>query len=133
MGSFEEMVVRRETSGSCTLEEARAVSERASQCGIGCLVLPKRLANDVSFEGLILDYDEFYFAVANAPYLFANGVFCIFDNHPNTNFTLYKNLEKLKDRGYRSVLYCNENMVITADGKAIRECMDGYTIPVEKL
>ena len=133
MGAFDELVVRRQRSGACTLEEAADVAARASRCGLGCMVLPKRLADEVKYEGLVLDYDEFYFAAANTPYLFAGGVLCVFENDAHTNLTLYKNLSRLRSLGYRTILYCSENMVITSNGKSVRECIDGYTIPVETL
>lgn len=133
IGPFFELIVRRNTSGPCTIDEVCQISSRTQRCGIGCIVLPIRFSNLICFEGLVLDYDEFYFAVNDTPYLFRNGVLCIFEEDSNTNFTLYKNLNNLEKLGYRRILYCNENEVIAANGKSIRECSDAYAISVEQF
>lgn len=133
MGSFNQLVVKRSGNGPCTLDEAMAVAEKANQNDIGVLVAPKRFMDQLNSAGILMDYNEFYFAVVHCPYLFSRGVVCIFDNNAGTNLTLYKNLEKLDAYNYRRVMYCNENTVITNNGKSIRDCIDGYTIPIEKM
>lgn len=133
IGSFNQLVVKRINNGPCTLDEAMSVAEKANQNEIGILVAPKRFMGQLTVEGVILDYDEFYFAVAHCPYLFAKGVVCIFDNDASMAGALYKNLMKLDAYNYRSVLYCNESAVITSNGKSLRECIDGYAIPLEKM
>ena len=133
IGPFSELIVRRDSSGKCTLEEAELISEKAEVYGIGCLVLPTRFASKTHFHGLVLDYDEFFFAVNITPYLFAPGVLCVFEDDANMNYTLYKNLSLLEQYQYKRVLYCNENNVISANGKSIRESLDCYTISVEKF
>lgn len=133
MGSFSQLVVKRNTNGPCTAEEVHIVAEKAAQNNIGVLVVPNRLSNLVQHTGIQLNYDEFFFAVVHCPYLFANGVLCVFDNEAGMNYSLYKNLERLAPFGYRRVLYCNENIYVTSNGKTIRECNDGYSIPLEKM
>lgn len=133
IGSFNQLVVKRINNGPCTLDEAISVAEKANQNEIGVLVVPKRFMGQLTIEGVILDYDEFYFAVSHCPYLFARGVVCIFDNDASTAAVLYKNLMKLDAYHYRSVLYCNESSVITNNGKPLRESIDGYSIPLEKM
>ena len=85
------------------------------------------------YDGILLNYDEFYYSVAHCPYFFAKGVVCIFDGDTGTNFSLYKNLEKLDAYGYRRILYCNENTIVANGGKTIREHSDGYPIPIQKF
>ena len=133
MGPFNELVVRRYSSGKCTPEEVGLMSDKAQEYGLGCLVVPERFSGTIHFRGLVLNYDEFFFAVNNTPYLFACGVLCVFEGDTNTNYSLYKNLCVLDTQGYRRVLYCNENTVIAANGKSIRESSDCYAIPVEKF
>lgn len=133
MGSFHQLVVKRSNSGTCTLDEAMAVARKAGENEIGTVVAPKRFMGLLTVDGILMDYDEFYFAVAHCPYLFARGVVCIFEDDAAVNLTLYKNLEKLNGYHYRRVMYCNENTVITNNGKSIRDCMDGYTIALEKM
>lgn len=133
MGSFHEMVISRASSGPCCIEEVRIVAEKAAYNSIGVLVVPNRMANQIVFDGMLLNYDEFYYAVAHCPYLFAKGVVCIFDGDSSTNFTLYKNLGKLDAFGYRRILYCSENTIVANGGKTIREYSDGYPIPIQKF
>lgn len=133
MGSFNEMIISRPASGPCSLEEVAAIAEKASQNDIGVLVVPDRLASQVMYNGILLNYDEFYYAVAHCPYFFAKGVVCIFDGDTRTNLSLYKNLGKLDVYDYRKVLYCNENTIVANGGKTIREYSDGYPIPIQKF
>lgn len=133
MGSFNEMIISRPSNGPCTVEEVSVVAEKAAQNEIGVLVVPKRLANQITYNGLLLNYDEFYYSVVHCPYFFSKGVVCIFDGDTATNFSLYKNLGKLDAYGYRRVLYCNENMIVANGGKTIREYSDGYPIPIQKF
>lgn len=133
MGSFTQLVVKRPVSGSCALEEVSLLADKATENHLGVFVAPRCFVDKVTFGGILMDYNEFYFAVKHCPYLFANGVLCVFDNDAGTNYSLYKNLEKLDELHYRRVLYCNENVAVTSTGKALRECIDGYTIPIEKL
>lgn len=133
MGSFNEMIISRSTSGPCSVEEAAAIAEKTAQNDIGVLVVPNRLTQQIVFDGILLNYDEFYFSVAHCPYFFAKGVVCIFDRDSNTNLTLYKSLGKLDTFGYRKILYCNENTIVANGGKTIREYSDGYPISIEKF
>lgn len=133
MGSFNEMVISRPSNGPCSIEEVAVIAEKAAQNSIGVLVVPNRMASQIVYDGILLNYDEFYYAVAHCPYFFAKGVVCIFDGDSSTNFTLYKNLGKLDAFGYRKILYCNENTVVANGGKTIREYSDGYPIPIQKF
>ena len=133
MGSFNEMIISRPANGPCNEEEVAVIAEKAYQNGIGALVVPNRLANQIVYGGILLNYDEFYYAVAHCPYFFAKGVVCIFDGDTGANFSLYKNLGKLDAYGYRKVLYCNENTVVANGSKTIREYSDGYPISIQKF
>lgn len=133
MGSFNEMIISRPSNGLCSAEEVVVIAEKASQNNIGVLVVPNRLASQIVYDGILLNYDEFYYAVVHCPYLFAKGVVCIFDGDTGTNFLLYKNLGKLDAYGYRKILYCNENTIVANGGKTIREYSDGYPIPIQKF
>lgn len=133
MGSFNEMIISRPSSGPCSIEEVTVVAEKAAQNSIGVLVIPNQMENQIVFNGILLNYKEFYYAIVHCPYLFAKGVVCIFDGDPATTFTLYKNLGKLDAFGYRKILYCNENTIVANSGKTIREYSDGYLIPLQKF
>ena len=133
MGSFNEMIISRPANGPCSIEEVAVLAEKASQNDIGVLVVPDRLASQIVYDGILLNYDEFYYAVVHCPYFFAKGVVCIFDGDTGANFSLYKNLGKLDAYGYRKILYCNENTIVANGGKTIREYSDGYPIPIQKF
>jgi len=133
MGSFNEIIISRPSNGPCSIEEVSIVAEKAAQNSIGVLVVPNRMANQIVYDGILLNYDEFYYAVTHCPYLFAKGVVCIFDGDSSTNFTLYKNFGKLDAFGYRKILYCNENTIVANGGKTIREYSNGYLIPIQKF
>lgn len=133
MGSFNEMIVSRPANGPCSAEEIVVIAEKAAQNNIGVLVVPNRMASQIVYNGILMNYEEFYYAVIHCSYLFAKGVVCIFDGDTTTNFLLYKNLEKLDAFGYRKILYCNENTIVANGGKTIREYSDGYSIPIQKF
>ena len=133
MGSFNEMIISRTSNGPCSLEEVAQVAERAALNEIGVLVVPKLFVNQIVYNGILLDYDEFQYSVAHCPYFFAKGVVCVFDGDATTNFMLYKNLSKLDAYGYRRILYCNENIIVANGGKTIKEHSDGYPIPIQKF
>lgn len=133
MGSFNEMIISRPSNGPCSVEEVALVAEKASQNGVGVLVVPNRLASQIVYNGLLLNYEEFYYSVAHCPYFFAKGVVCIFDGDTSTSLTLYKSLGKLDVYGYRKILYCNENTIVTSSGKNVREHSNGYAIPIQKF
>lgn len=133
MGSFNEMIISRPANGPCSIEEVVVIAEKASQNDLGVLVVPDRLASQIVYDGVLLNYAEFYYAVVHCPYFFAKGVVCIFDGDAGTSFSLYKTLRKLDAYGYRKILYCNENTVVANGGKTIREYSDGYPIPIQKF
>ena len=133
MGSYNWLIVSRAGMGEVSREELRLAAEKASACGVGALVVPGRLADGLPFRGLVLTYEEFYFAAATTPYLFAGGVLCVFGTDGQTNQTLYRKLQTLEKRRYRCLLYCNESMPVTGAGRAVCEDVDGYTVALERL
>ena len=133
MGTFKQLVVKRPNSGPCSLGEVQSVVEKATDNGIGTIVVPNRFSNKLTANGLLMNYNEFYFAVDNCPYLFSKGILCIFESDPIENITLYKSLEKLNEYGYYKVLYCNDNIVVTNVGKPLSECLDCNMISIERL
>lgn len=133
MGSFNQLIVKRNGNRPCSLEEVELFSEKAEQNGIGVFVAPQRFMGKLSANKLLMDYSEFLFAAAHCPYLFSRGVACVFDNDHEMNAVLFKSIEKLSQNGYYSVLYCSENEVIISTGKPLRESVEGYSITIDKL
>ena len=133
MGQFFEMVVKRNNNGPCTKDEIQTVCSAASENGIGCIIVPNKLVKCVKFDGTVLDYDEFYFAVENTPYLFNKGLLCVFESDVNTNTTIYKHLISLEALEYRIILFCNENDVFAPNGKPLKDALDGYAITLDRF
>ena len=133
MGSYNEMVVRCKTNGTLTDEELQSLTEKCERSEIGAVVVPERMIDKVCVKGLVLSYKEFFFAVSQVPYLFSRGVLCIFDQDTAVNVSLYTNMTKLEKYGYKRILYCTDNTVITTHGKKVRDHIDGYSISLEKL
>ncbi len=133
IGSFDEMIIRRENTGPCVEAEVITLAEKANENEIGVFVAPQELLPNVLSNSMVLDYEEFYFSVLHCPYLFANGMVCVLDGDNFSKSALFKNAKKLQNMGYRCVLYSNENALVMSNGKALRECVDGYTIPLGKF
>lgn len=133
IASFSEMVIRRERSGPCTEAEIITLAEKANQNQVGIFVAPKDLLANILFDGIVLNYEEFFFVAKHCPFLFANGMVCVFDGDNFLKSTLFKYARNLEKYGYRCILYSNENALVMNDGKALRECVDGYTIMLGKF
>lgn len=133
IASFNELVVRRENSGPCVESEIITLAEKASKNHVGIFIAPNELLTNISTDCTVMNYEEFYFAVSHCPYLFANGMVCVLDGDNFSKSTLYKNAKKLEYWGYRCIFYSNENVLVMNKGKALRECVDGYTIPLSKF
>ena len=100
---------------------------------MGVFVAPKELLTNVSSDCIVLNYDEFFFAAIHCPYLFASGMVCVLDGDNFFKESLFKHTRKLEKYGYRCVLYSNENALVMSNGKALRECVEGYTITLSKF
>jgi hypothetical protein len=133
IGSFKEMIVCRTGTGKCTIDEVSELLSKTKSYGLGCCVLPNRLVNSIDFDGVVLNYDEFFFASENAPHLFSGGTIVVFDDDLEENRTVYRLIEKDGLRMYRRVLFCNESKVITSSGKALSDFSDGYSFQISQL
>ena len=133
MGSYSELIVRRDSTGPISNSEISLLAEKASSNKIGVFVASRDLLSTISTNCLVFDYDEFFFAVSHCPYLFASGLICVLAGDNYLKSTLLNNIRKLESLGYRCVMYCNENTLVMSAGKAIRECVDGYSISLDKF
>lgn len=133
IASYTEMIIRRDVTGPCVESEITTLADKAGRNQIGVFIAPGELLSNISTDCLVLDYDEFYFAANRCPYLFANGFLCVLDGDNFAKSTLLKNAKKLEEYGYRCILYSNENALVMSTGKALRECVDGYTISLDKF
>lgn len=133
IGSFTEMVIRRERSGPYVETEIIMLAEKASLNQLGVFVAPKELLTNVSSDCIVLNYDEFFFAAIHCPYLFASGMVCVLDGDNFFKESLFKHTRKLEKYGYRCVLYSNENALVMSNGKTLRDCVEGYTITLSKF
>ena len=133
MGSFSEMIIRRDNTGPCVESEVIDLAEKANANEIGVFVAPQELLANVISDSMVLNYEEFCFAAIHCPYLFANGMVCVLDGDNFSKSMLFKNAKKLQTVGCRCILYSNENALVMSNGKELRDCVDGYTIPLSKF
>ncbi len=133
MGSLSQLIVSRLSNGAVTDEEIDIVAKKATKNQIGVLVVPNRFNERVSHDGIVMNYNEFLFSVDHCKYLFANGLICVLENDNAQNITIYKAAEKMDELNYRRIYYCNDNAIVTSNGKTIREVSDGYTISLDTL
>lgn len=133
MGSYRELLVQRHRNGQYTEDELNALSERINHSGIGAVVASKQVSDRLRTRGIVLDYDEFFFAVERVPYLFAAGVIVLFEAETSTNISLYRAASKLSRFDYDRILYLGEEMLLTGSGKKAKEIIDGYTVSLDRL
>jgi hypothetical protein len=86
--------------------------EAMNNAGIKTLVGKEEIVAGLKFTGLILTRDEFSFMASMYPGFFAGGVFAIFDGDEYANSALFSNIKKIQDQGYKTVLYCSDDMYI---------------------
>ena len=133
MSSYSELIIRRNSFGPISEAEVTLLAKKASLNEIGALVAPKDLLPYIATNCILFDYDEFFFAVSHCPHLFSDGLLCVLTGDKFFITTLFKNIKKLVSVGCRCVMYCNDNSLIMSSGKAIRDCIDGYTISLDKF
>lgn len=133
MGSYAGLLIKRPSMEQLSEREVQAVCGQLSDLGLAALVVPEHVLSSIEFRGLVLSYEEFFFAAQHTPYLFAGGVCCMFSDESTTNQTLFQALEQLQQRGYRCLLYCNESMILKNAGKPIRDCVDYYRVDLKTL
>ena len=133
MGSYQTLLVHDPDAGKLSEEELTRLCQKARDCGIGALVIPSELNKHVSFSGLVLTYEEFFFTVTHLPFLFNSGVLCIFPDDQATGAALYSNLRKLETLKYPEIIYCNKDFRLSTTGKTLAESIDGYSISLNKF
>ena len=133
MGSYQTLLVHDPDAGKLSEEELTRLCQKSRDCGIGALVIPSELKKHVSFSGLVLTYEEFFFTVTHLPFLFNSGVLCIFPDDQAMGAALYSNLRKLETLKYPEIIYCNKDFRLSTTGKTLAESIDGYSISLNKF
>ena len=133
MGSYQTLLVHDPDPGKLSEEELNRLCQKSQDCGVGVLVIPSELQKHVSFSGLVLTYDEFFFTVTHLPFLFNSGVLCVFTDNQAIGAALYSNLRKLETLKYPEIIYCNKDFRLSVTGKTLAESTDGYSISLNKF
>ncbi len=133
MGSYSKLIIRQIGHQQFDKNDVQLAAKKVNNGEVKALVLPKDLIGYIEFQGIVLTYMEFSFAVNYTPYLFSNGVLCIFGFDQELNNILMKNLFALETFDYRHILYCNENMLLQSTGKPICESFDCYVVNASEL
>lgn len=133
MGSYRTLLIRRSCIGPCTNAEISILSEKTSLYDIGAIVVPSETSTVTLDNKLVMNYAEFLFSVTNCPYLFANGVVCVMSGDILLQSALFNALQKLAVLDYSIILYANDNISVGYSGKPLRECIDGYTVSIDRI
>lgn len=112
MGCYNSLLVRNNRFPQIEMDTLSQVVEAMNNAGIKTLVGKEEIVAGLKFSGLILTRDEFSFMASMYPGFFADGVFAIFDGDEYANSALFSNIKKIQDQGFKTVLYCSDDMYI---------------------
>ena len=112
MGCYDSLLIRNHRFPQIEMDTLSQVVEAMNNAGIKTLVGKEEIVAGLKFSGLILTRDEFSFMASMYPGFFAGGVFAIFDGDEYANSALFNNIKKIQDHGFKTVLYCNDDMYI---------------------
>lgn len=124
MGFCDSMIVRNPQFPNIDMVTLSDVIEAMNRAGIGTLVGKKEVVADLKFSGLVLTRDEFSFMVSMYPGFFASGVLAIFDGDEYSNSVLFGNVKKLQEYGYKTILYCSDDMHIHGYNRRITDFLN---------
>ena len=112
MGYYDSLIIRNNRFPQIDMSALAQVVEAMNNAGITVLVGKEELVAGLKFTGLILTRDEFAFMASMYPGFFAGGVFAIFDGDEYSNSALFSNIKKIQEQGFKTVLYCSDDMYI---------------------
>lgn len=124
MGSYDNLIVRNRRFPEIDISEVLQVVKAMNDAGVKTLVGNAEIVSTIPFNGMILTTDEFSFMASVYPGCFASGVIAVFDENEYSNSTLCNNLLKLREYGYRSVLYCSDDMYIQGANRRITDFLN---------
>lgn len=112
MGCYDSLLIRNNRFPQIEMDTLSQVVEAMNNAGIKTLVGKEEIVAGLKFTGLILTRDEFSFMSSMYPGFFAGGVFAIFDGDEYANSALFSNINKIQEQGFKTVLYCSDDMYI---------------------
>jgi hypothetical protein len=124
MGSYDSMIIRNNHFPQLDMTLLAQVVNAMNKAGLSVLVGAEEIVSQLDFEGLILTRDEFSFLVSVYPGLFSGGVFAIFDQNEHSNSALFSNIKKLHEYGYKTVLYCSDDMYIHGFNRRVTDFLN---------
>lgn len=124
MGCYNSLLVRNNRFPNLDIDVLSQVVEAMNRAGIATLVGKEDVVSGLRFTGLVLSRDEFSFMVSIYPGFFAGGVFAIFDGDEFSNSALFSNLKKIQAYGYKTVLYCSDDMYIHGYNRRITDFLN---------
>ena len=133
MGSYRTLIVHNQDAKQLTEDELNKLCQKAENCGIGTIIIPNTCQYSIHFSGLVLTFDEFFFASTYLPYLFNSGVLCLFPDDQAIVTALYTILQRLSALNYPEIIYCDKSFRLSTTGKTIADSIDGYSISLDKF
>lgn len=124
MGCYDSLLIRNNRFPQLDMDTLSLVVEAMSKAGIATLVGREDIVSELNFAGLVLTRDEFSFMATMYPGYFAGGVFAIFDSDAYSNSALFQNIKKIQEYGFKTVLYCSDDMYIHGSNRRIADFLN---------
>ncbi len=124
MGCYDSLLIRNNRFPQVEMDTLSRTVEAMNRAGITTLVGKEEVVANMKFAGLILTRDEFSFMVSMCPGFFAGGVFAIFDGDEYANSALFSNIKELQEYGFKTVLYCSDDMFIHGYNRRITDFLN---------
>lgn len=121
MGHYDSLLVRNPHFPQIDTQSLSQIVSWMNDAGIPTLVGPEDIVADLTFSGLVLTTDEFTFMAEMYPGFFAGGVFAVFDDRSYNNSVLFDRICQIRELGYRTVLYCSDDMYIQGHNRRITD------------
>lgn len=123
-GSYNNLIIRNSIFPKLDISSLSKVVSSMNEAGITALVGKEEVVSSLNFTGLVLTRDEFSFMVSMYPGYFAGGVFVVFDENEYANSALFNGIVKLDSYGYKSILYCSDDMYIQGCNRRITDFLN---------
>lgn len=124
MGFYNSLIVRNSCFPSIDPTTLSQVVGAMNGAGISTLVGKEDVVAGIEFSGLVLTRDEFSFMASMYPGFFAGGVFAIFDGDTYSNSALFSNIKKIQEYGFKTVLYCSDDMYIHGYNRRVTDFLN---------
>ena len=124
MGSYGSLIIRNSSFPDIDPAMLSRVVGAMNEAGITTLVGREDLMADMEFSGLVLTREEFSFMASMYPGFFAGGVLAVFDGDTYSNSALFDDIRKIGEYGFRTVLYCSDDMYIHGYNRRVTDFLN---------